>query len=233
MIEEGHRLHEQRERSQFDRAVGALLDRVGTEAAAPVTRRREPDPVSDTPGDPAGVWWSHTPIMGYRIWQLRDGRLRGAWTPWETSRKTAVCLDPHSRATGPVPHEAADCRHPPCGIYALKTTRRAQVAAERSIRRATVPLTLAIGLVGMTGRVIEHESGYRAQHASVVGLAMITGGPNTHHVLAMIEGADAVAAAFTDPVRARRPGTADSLTAADAVVAAVRFLEETARARRP
>jgi hypothetical protein len=165
-------------------------------------------------------------VLGYRIWELKQGRLHGAWTPWERARKTAVCLDTHSRATGPVPHDASECRPPPCGIYALKGTRRAQRVVERSIRHTPVPITLAIGLVAMSGRVVEHESGYRAEHVEVIALAFVTGAVGKHTVLATVGDRAAVARAFTDPQLAKSRIVPEAFTPVDAVARAARFLRE-------
>ena len=62
-----------------------------------------------------------------------------------------------------------------CGIYALTGSRRVEKVVERSSRLTPVPITLAIGLVAMTGRVVEHESCYRAVLVEVLALAFVTG----------------------------------------------------------
>jgi len=178
------------------------------------------------PASPSEVWWSPRPVLGYRIWELRNNKLHGAWTPWETSSKTAVCLDRQSKATGPVPHDASECRPPPCGIYALKGTRKVENLAERSIRNSAVPLTLAIGLVSMRGRVVEHELGYRAEHVDVISLAMVTGAVGKHTVLARIESRGDVADAFEDPRSARSRVEPESFTTNEAVRRAMRWLRE-------
>jgi hypothetical protein len=165
-------------------------------------------------------------VLGYRIWELKQGRLHGAWTPWKSARKTAACLDTHSRARGPVPHDASECRPPPCGIYALKGTRRVQQVVERSIRQTPVPITLAVGLVAMTGRVVEHEMGYRAEHVAVVALAFVTGAVGKHTVLATLSGPEKIERAFVDPHLAKSRIVPEAFTPAEAASRAARFLEE-------
>lgn len=222
-----------RDRVAFEGALAALMQRVSTRPPPP--QPTPPPPPAPSPPPPVSrpsetrpdVWWSNTPVLGYRIWDLKNGRLHGAWTPWETSRKSAVCLDKQSSARGPVPHDAADCRPPPCGIYALKGTRKVQRMVERSILKTAVPMTLAIGLVAMTGRVVEHEHGYRAEHVEVISLAMVTGAVGKQTVLTRIEGREAVADAFLNPRAARsRQLDPDPTTPKDAVARALRFLRE-------
>lgn len=253
LIREHEEREARRERAHFEGAVESLLDRVRSGTPRPAPERTTPvavsaDPASfeaamaallarveDRPPPPPpppeppprsreDVFWSPHPLLGYRIWELKDGRLHGAWTPWETHRKTAVCLDKNSKAKGPSPHDAAACPHPPCGIYALKEPRKAEAVVLRTLRQST-PTTLAIGLVAMTGRVIEHAQGYRAQHAEVIALAMVTGGQGKNTVLTTIERA-LVPAAFAQPRSARSGWSPIRCAPADAMRQAVEFLRE-------
>jgi hypothetical protein len=160
------------------------------------------------------------------MWEVRGGRLHGAWTPWETPRKTARCLDKQSKATGPVPHDAAECRHPPCGIYALKDTRKLQAMTERTLRTTPVPLTLAVGLVAMTGRVIEHSLGYRAEHVEVVSLTMLTAAVGTDATVTTLDTPGTILAAFTDPRAARNAGIAEIGPITEAVNGAMHHLRQ-------
>jgi hypothetical protein len=97
---------------------------------------------------------------------------------------------------------------------------------ERSIRQTPVPITLAIGLVAMTGRVVEHESGYRAQHVEVLALAFVTGAVGKHTVLATVADQEAVARAFVDPHLAKSRIVPEAFIPVEAVSRAARFLEE-------
>lgn len=116
--------------------------------------------------------WSPRPVLGYRWWDLRPEGLFGVVVRWEQPELSATC-----RANGveddEVPHTDGRCGHPPCGIYASK-----QVHRLLSEFAAGVPYGFAIGLVEMSGKVVEHEHGYRAASARVVALA-VSGAANT------------------------------------------------------
>lgn len=221
LLQEQEDLRARRDRAAFQEALAALLDRVELRPPPP------PDPpAATTRSDPrAGAeWWSPRPVLGYRLWEMREGRLHGAWTPWPTHRKTAVCLDKQSRATGPVPHDAAECRRPPCGIYALASPGRLRRAAEHAIVNRAVPTTLAIGLVAMWGRVVEHEHGYRAEHAEVVALALITAAAGKPAVLVTLREPQDVAAAFAAPRQVRSTRSPEVHPVHDAVSRALLHL---------
>lgn len=133
--------------------------------------------------------WSPFPIRGYRLWHLRDGRLHGAArTLWEEPQLTAVC----GRGAGrdEVPHSDGRCGVPACGIYAAKHP-------DLLVRNVAGSWQGAVGLVELTGKVVEHAGGYRALHASVVALAVVAAG----RWLATDDVA-VIAVAFHDPIHA-------------------------------
>lgn len=133
--------------------------------------------------------WSPFAIRAYRVWHLRQGRLFGAArVPWEEPELTAVC----GRGAGrdEVPHSDGRCGVPACGIYAAKHP-------DHLIRNFAVAWPGAMGLVELSGKVVEHAEGYRAQHARVIALAVVAGG----RWLAT-DAADVIAAAVHDPVHA-------------------------------
>ncbi len=118
----------------------------------------------DSERERRGEAWSPIPILAFRAWTVEGGRLRGAVEPWAGLSMEATC-----RTTGgshEVPHTDGRCGLPACGIYALK---RAE-----AIGRVTGWSTahLALGLVALTGKVVEHEHGYRAQRAEILALAV-------------------------------------------------------------
>ena len=224
----------QRDREAFEAALADLLDRIATQPPPPPPApASSPPPVvrprSDVVRVPEPeVWWSPTPVLGYRLWELHDGGLHGAWTRWTIPRKTAVCLDKQSRATGPVPHDARECRHPPCGIYALREPGPAARTMARSLRTARLPLTVAMGLVAMSGRVVEHEHGYRAEHVEVVSLAMVTGASGKFCVLVTVDDRDGIHQAFVEPSRTRSTRDPQLFGLDDAVNRAVAHLRRQA-----
>lgn len=105
--------------------------------------------IGDQVPRPSEEYWSPSPIIAWRSWTLSDRGLIGAWrTTWTQSHLTAHCKA--------AKHHAPDwnCR---CGIYGLKE----------------IPQLLddkIIGLVELTGTVIEHEHGYRAEEAKITSL---------------------------------------------------------------
>ena len=113
--------------------------------------------------------WSPWPAHGYRLWRVEDDGLYGAWDRWEEPSLTARCLN-RRRLPGPVPHEVEDCGPPSCGIYAVKElpVLLAEFAGLEVGR-------MVVGLVAVTGRVIEHALAYRAQHVRVVAVVATVG----------------------------------------------------------
>jgi hypothetical protein len=110
-----------------------------------------------------GEVWSPTPILGYRLWAIDETGLRGAKVRWQRPRLGTRCLN---RVPGEdVPHSTGKCGPPPCGIY---VTKRLDVL-RRELRVDDEP-GYAVGVVAMTGKVIEHELGYRAASAEVLAI---------------------------------------------------------------
>jgi hypothetical protein len=111
-----------------------------------------------------GEVWSPFPIRGYRVWSLRDGCLSGARMQWRDPWLTAQCARGRGRLE--VPHSDGRCGTPACGIYAVKDPAPMLVGPG-------LPASGAMGLVELTGKVVEHARGYRAERARVVALGMI------------------------------------------------------------
>jgi hypothetical protein len=157
-----------------------------------------------------GEGWSPAPILGFRIWSVHKGRLHGAKIPWTSPALTSRCLN---RVPGEdMPHSTLRCGPPACGIYATKTldTLRSQLLSPGHRDG------IAIGLVAMTGKVIEHELGYRAASVETVALTLSLSG----RVFATADPAG-IDALFADPV-----GTLDAAgTDAADTVDPDRFLE--------
>lgn len=109
--------------------------------------------------------WSPVPILGYRFWKWRNGRLHGGRVAWPGPFLEARCLTTGvmGDASG-VPHTHGECGHQPCGIYAVKGFGDLPTGPSMMGR--------AVGLVALTGKVVEHAAGYRAQFARVVALSI-------------------------------------------------------------
>ncbi len=126
--------------------------------------------VLDEADDWAATLWSPIPVLAYRMWRLRDGRLHGVRSAWNGPALEAHCLGGgrvEGRSVG-VPHTNGECGNPPCGIYAY--------GAPQGLIGDLVQPGHAVGLVALSGKVVEHERGYRAQFAGVVALAVSVGG---------------------------------------------------------
>jgi hypothetical protein len=109
--------------------------------------------------------WSPFPVLGFRLWGWRDGLLHGAWQPWKTTSKTATC----GRGNTEVPHSDGRCGRLGCGIYATKDL-------STLLHEHTGPNDhgYLAGMVELTGKVVEHENGYRAARAEVVAGVLVS-----------------------------------------------------------
>ena len=120
--------------------------------------------------DREATLWSPIPVLAYRMWRLRDGRLHGVRSAWSGPELEAHCLGGgrvEGRSIG-VPHTDGECGKPPCGIYAY--------GAPQGLIGNLIRPGHAVGLVALSGKVVEHERGYRAQFARVVALAVSDSG---------------------------------------------------------
>ncbi len=110
--------------------------------------------------------WSPTGVPGFRIWVLDEGRLVGARRPWTDPEFEARCnAFPDSDE---IPHTDERCGRLGCGVYATRDLRPLLDSHVRESDRG-----YAAGRVEMSGKVVEHEDGYRAQRATVVSIALI------------------------------------------------------------
>lgn len=109
-----------------------------------------------------GEGWSPVPVLGFRAWRLMNGLLYGAKVVWQKPEMSADCL--HRVSGEDLPHSVGKCGPPSCGIYAVKDLQR--------LKRELGPWgsSYVLGVVAMTGKVIEHEHGYRAARGTVVAI---------------------------------------------------------------
>jgi hypothetical protein len=160
--------------------------------------------------------WSPTPVLGFRIWFADDDGLHGARVTWTTPVMTAVCeRRPHDHVE--VPHTDGRCGRLGCGVYATKKARPAVVEHVPPGTRGWVG-----GLVEMSGKVVEHDEGYRAASARVIAAAAV-GRDDVHRR----SDPDGVAELFDDPMPvlggSTRSGRSDSGDPRDLVCT---FLED-------
>lgn len=140
-------------------------------------------------------------MFGFRMWQLQ-GRLQGAWKPWDRPEHEAGCLSRRTGSdAGEVPHTDGRCGYPPCGLYCFKEPE--QLLAAFGLPTGTARWVL--GLVSLSGKVVEHENGYRARKARVLAAAVVGRGQ-----IIRIEGEARLQALFANP-----EGTVAGLLSAD------------------
>lgn len=188
-----------RQQMELELRLASLVARAPA-TVPPVRPRPAPPPAAPTapPWTPATftipppleVFWSPTPVLGFRAWRV--GReVHGAVVPWAGPEYRASCLRlPEGPEKEGVPHTEGECGRPPCGIYAAKEARplvdRPPVGGVR----------IAYGLVALSGKVVEHTAGYRAAVARVLALAVCDG-----DLVVALRHPDEVAAFFRNPMR--------------------------------
>lgn len=215
-----------RRREEFDRALDGFVERAVRRAQASPPRLALPAPAVPTavapaaaaaapartavparrarprkaaprrsrpPRTPLPEFWSPRAVLGFRLWEMRR-RLHGAWRVWEGPFREARCVSGRTeRDDGEVPHTDGRCGYPPCGIYAFKDAADLLDAFDLpgGGRR------FVYGLVELSGKVVEHERGYRGQRAGVVAAAVLGRGQ-----LVRVEGNGRLQALFSAPEEA-------------------------------
>jgi hypothetical protein len=111
-----------------------------------------------------GEAWSPTPVHGYRVWRIEDNTIMGNQLHWESPTLESECL--REIPGEDLPHSVDRCGPPACGIYAVKDLEMFPREVARGVIRHSV-----VGVVAMSGKVIEHESGYRSQRARAVAVS--------------------------------------------------------------
>lgn len=110
-----------------------------------------------------GEVWSPTPVVGFRAWAVCPDGLQGARAMWTSPTFEATCSTPFGPKTDlEVPHTDGRCGSPPCGIYATHEIE----ALLASGLTDNLP-DFAVGTVDLSGKVVEHEHGYRAKTATI------------------------------------------------------------------
>ncbi len=139
--------------------VGRLLGEIG--GLEKGVRLALEDAISDA-RDRHHEGWSPVPVIGYRIWGVAADGVFGYRVRWESRRMSATCLQ--GMGDDEVPHTDGRCGVPACGIYTSKTPE-AVIEAHNDLEPGWM-----IGMVDLSGKVVEHEHGYRAQHAEVTSV---------------------------------------------------------------
>lgn len=103
--------------------------------------------------------WSPVPMLGYRLWAMHEGALHGARSVWREPTFAATCADDPTD----VPHSDGRCGRLGCGVYATK-----ELAPLLEMHVTPESHSYVAALVALSGKVVEHERGYRARSAAVV-----------------------------------------------------------------
>jgi len=110
------------------------------------------------------------PLVGWRLWHIRDGRLL-SWSQaaeWPAGRRMeASCKRLLRRSCA-----AAPAKGHACGIYAVRT-REDAVRLLHELPSLAAPV--AVGRVSLWGRVFENVGGWRAQFAYPYSLEVVGG----------------------------------------------------------
>lgn len=133
--------------------------------------------------------WSPTLVLGYRMWTIERNRMVGARHVWEGPAFVATCAEyPES---GEVPHTDDRCGRLGCGVYA---TKHLDELLDLHVRESD--RHYAAALVGLEGKVVEHDDGYRAARAIVLSLALIGARREV-----FTDQRQVIAAAYADPAK--------------------------------
>jgi hypothetical protein len=128
------------------------------------------------------------PLVGWRLWHIRDGRLV-SWSQeaeWPAGRRLEASCERLIRR----PCGAAPAGGHTCGIYAVRTR---DAAVRLLAELPPVPVPVAVGQVSLWGRVFENVGGWRAQYAYPYSLEVLGGDENVARALRMRYRVDATA----------------------------------------
>ena len=159
--------------------------------------------------------WSPGPVLGFRIWFADEDGLHGARVAWTTPELRAHC-EKRPSDTVEVPHTDGRCGRLGCGIYATKAARPVIVEHIPPGAQGWVA-----GLVELSGKVVEHDHGYRASAARVVA----AGAVGCHQSLWTADAGE-IAALFAHPARVLGGSTARNGTTEDVRDAVAAYLED-------
>lgn len=113
-----------------------------------------------------GEAWSPTPVYAYRLWAWKDGQVHGVRERWSATHMRATCEGTTSGIE--IPHSDGRCGRLGCGIYASKDAHALLTEFAPALRSGFI-----VGLVALTGKLVEHERGYRAEEARVEAVVAV------------------------------------------------------------
>jgi hypothetical protein len=105
-----------------------------------------------------GPSWSPDPVPGYSVLEVEGGFVHDGDHTWMKPLLRPGC--PSWRRDAP--HQSAACAALPCGVLAYKSIDKLPEISGGTLR--------AVAEIAMSGRVIEHTDGYRAEVGEIVAL---------------------------------------------------------------
>jgi len=105
-----------------------------------------------------GPSWSPDPVPGFTILEVGDGSVNDGDHVWTKPVLRPGC--PSGRWDAP--HESAACAGLPCGVLAYKSIDKLPGISGGAMQ--------AVAEIAMSGRVIEHTEGYRAEVGEIISL---------------------------------------------------------------
>lgn len=135
-----------------------------------------------------GEAWSPNPFRGFRVWRIHEKAIWGNQVVWPEPKMEGRCL--RSIPGDDVPHSVTRCGPPACGIYAVKNLDMFPPEIGATEMRDSV-----VGVVALSGKVVEHELGYRASQARVLAVAVNRGGRRR-----LFMSQDEITDLFRDPI---------------------------------
>lgn len=111
-----------------------------------------------------GTDWTPIPIASFTMWNLSGETMHDGTVSWGGRTAVGTC---DRSAAGALPHSADACARGGCGIVGLRQLG--------TIGDVSSDGLVGIGRLHMSGRVVEHEHGYRAELAEVVALIATDG----------------------------------------------------------
>jgi len=118
-------------------------------------------PWVDQQTTPPQPHWSPTSITAWKYFTMQDGKMTGRIRPWEHPHLQAVCLIDASYEHSHPDNQPVPAWNCSCGIYAYSDKPSPSYYWDSDYG-------LAIAQVELSGTIIEHDSGYRAEKAKVI-----------------------------------------------------------------
>lgn len=111
-----------------------------------------------------GTDWTPIPIVSFTMWELSGNTMRDDAVSWRGRRAVGTC---DGSAAGDLPHTTEACARGGCGIVGFRDLGLLGDVPSDDL--------VCVGRLHMSGRVVEHEHGYRAELAEVVALIATDG----------------------------------------------------------